>query len=176
MFNRSFRQSSLDQELFWHIYKRFDRVALQPGRGSDWGKWQGYVENLSTPCILSHEWWARGMPYRIKIPRLRNRVTTNPDNLKAQSLGQRELWRESGTSTIVAAVGCSISRSFYCSASGASVAVLVTNAKQTPWPVSIVSYPIVCVPFCRYIFSWVVYLYMLAWGKHYLLPLLVLSL
>ena len=44
----------------------------------------------------------------------------------------RELWREAGTAAIIAVVGCSLSRGFYCSASGASVAGLVANAKQPP--------------------------------------------
>ena len=41
---------------------------------------------------------------------------------------------------VVAVVGCSLSDSFSCSASGASIADLATNVKQIPVSISIVSY------------------------------------
>ena len=60
------------------------------------------------------------------------------NNLEARCHGQWELRGEAGTAAIIAVVGCSLGRSFYCSASGASVAGLVPGVKQTPGSVSIV--------------------------------------
>ena len=60
--------------------------------------------------------------------------------MKTQCLEQWRLWREPVTAAIVAVVGCSLSRGFYCSASGASVADLAANVTQIPVSISIVWY------------------------------------
>ena len=60
------------------------------------------------------------------------------NHLEARCHGQWELRGEAGTAAIIAVVGFSLGRSFYCSASGASVAGLVPGVKQTPGSVSIV--------------------------------------
>ena len=68
-----------------------------------------------------------------------HRVTrSNTYQPKARCHGQWELRGEAGAAAIIAVVGCSLSRGFYCLASGASVAGLVPGVEQTPGSVSIV--------------------------------------
>ena len=50
------------------------RNQSPPGGGYLTRAVTGCVENLSTPCIISHKKWAKGIPSRIQISRLRNRV------------------------------------------------------------------------------------------------------